>query len=100
MSGIAGTSARDTEVRLPRATKVKNKQPASQQVGPMHNSTARTTLTYISASEVLTSGEQSSELSERCHQYLEPCVSRLHPGRPASTRATSIPPLYPYKDLS
>jgi hypothetical protein len=32
MSGIAGTSARDTEIRLPRATKVKNKQPASQQV--------------------------------------------------------------------
>ncbi|CAL5221424.1 g3611 [Coccomyxa viridis] len=32
MSGIAGTSARDTEVRLPRATKVKNKQPASQQI--------------------------------------------------------------------
>ena len=32
MSGVAGTSARDTEIRLPRATKVKNKQPASQQV--------------------------------------------------------------------
>lgn len=37
MSGIAGTSARDTEIRLPRATKVKNKQPASQQVGVRHN---------------------------------------------------------------
>ncbi|KAK9915014.1 hypothetical protein WJX75_003619 [Coccomyxa subellipsoidea] len=32
MSGIAGTSARDTEIRLPRATKVKNKQPAGQQI--------------------------------------------------------------------
>ena len=32
MSGVAGTSARDTEIRLPRATKVKNKQPANQQV--------------------------------------------------------------------
>lgn len=35
MSGIAGTSARDTEIRLPRATKVKNKQPAGQQVRPI-----------------------------------------------------------------
>eukprot|EP00884_Botryococcus_braunii_P014025 jgi/Botrbrau1/22623/Bobra.176_1s0051.1 len=32
MSGVAGASARDTEVRLPRATKVKNKQPAPQQI--------------------------------------------------------------------
>jgi hypothetical protein len=32
MSGIGGTTKRDTEIRLPRATKVKNKQPAAQQV--------------------------------------------------------------------
>ncbi|KAK9845191.1 hypothetical protein WJX84_006146 [Apatococcus fuscideae] len=32
MSGIAGTTARDTEIRLPRATKVKNKQPADKQI--------------------------------------------------------------------
>lgn len=32
MEGLAGTSARDTEVRLPRATVVKNKQPADKQV--------------------------------------------------------------------
>lgn len=31
MSGIGGTTKRDTEIRLPRATKVKNKQPAAQQ---------------------------------------------------------------------
>ena len=31
MEGLAGTSARDTEVRLPRATVVKNKQPADKQ---------------------------------------------------------------------
>lgn len=33
MAGTAGTSARDTEIRLPRATVVKNKQPADKQVG-------------------------------------------------------------------
>lgn len=32
MAGMAGMSARDTEVRLPRTTKVKNKQPADKQV--------------------------------------------------------------------
>ena len=31
MSGVGGTTKRDTEIRLPRATKVKNKQPAAQQ---------------------------------------------------------------------
>lgn len=33
MAGLAGMSSRDTEVRLPRATKVKNKQAADRQVG-------------------------------------------------------------------
>lgn len=32
MAGMAGMSNRDTEVRLPRATKVKNKQAADKQV--------------------------------------------------------------------
>lgn len=32
MAGTAGTSARDTEIRLPRATVVKNKQPADKQI--------------------------------------------------------------------
>ncbi|KAK9828970.1 hypothetical protein WJX72_003124 [[Myrmecia] bisecta] len=30
--GVAGTQARDTEIRLPRATRVKNKQPADRQI--------------------------------------------------------------------
>ena len=33
MEGMGGATARDTEVRLPRATAVKNKQPADRQVG-------------------------------------------------------------------
>ena len=33
MANIGGTTQRDTEVRLPRATRVRNKQPADQQVG-------------------------------------------------------------------
>ena len=32
MDGMGGATARDTEVRLPRATAVKNKQPADRQV--------------------------------------------------------------------
>lgn len=31
-SGIAGTLAKDTEVRLPRTTRVKDKQPAEKQI--------------------------------------------------------------------
>lgn len=36
MSGFAGTTARDTEVRLPKATKVKNKRPADRQITAEH----------------------------------------------------------------
>jgi len=35
MEAMAGMSSRDTEVRLPRATKVKNKQAADKQVHPL-----------------------------------------------------------------
>ena len=63
MSGIAGTSARDTEVRLPRATKVKNKQPASQQVGPVHRSTVLEICAFVSQGRTRWSPELSGKLS-------------------------------------
>lgn len=42
MAGLAGMSSRDTEVRLPRATKVKNKQAADKQVTHLQITVAST----------------------------------------------------------
>ena len=47
MAGLAGATNRDTEVRLPRATAVKNKQPADRQVSLLQAGSDRSLCTRV-----------------------------------------------------
>ena len=53
MAGLAGMSSRDTEVRLPRATKVKNKQAADRQVNLLHLPLSFVNLLQLTCDQIL-----------------------------------------------